>query len=85
MLQSIAECYRVLQSVSEYYKALQSVTECYNVLQGFTGCQRVLKSITKYYKDKSSASTWTNFIILCFGSADVKIYFKKILLLAIGV
>ena len=51
MLQSVAECYRVLLSV----------TECYKVLQSVTGCYRILQRITEYYKDKSSASTWTNF------------------------
>ena len=51
MLQSVAECCRVLQSVTECYKVLESVKKCY----------RVLQSVTEYYKDKYSASTETNF------------------------
>ena len=54
MLQSIAECYRVLQSVTEYYRVLQSVTECYYVLQSITKFHRVLKSVTEFYKVSKS-------------------------------
>ena len=44
----------MLKSVTEY-NILKSITEYYIVLQS------ILQSITGYYKDKSSASTGTNF------------------------
>ena len=47
MLQSVAECYRVLQSITEHYRVLQSITEYYRVLHGITKYYKVLQSITK--------------------------------------
>ena len=67
MFESVRECYRVLQSATECYRVLQSATKCYRVLQSATEFYRVLQSATECYrvlqiaKDKSSASTWTNF------------------------
>ena len=74
VLQSFTECYRVLQSITEYKRVLQSVTECYRVLECYSVLQNitVLQSIAKYYKDKSSASTWTNFwACYIYGSISV--------------
>ena len=77
VLQSITEYDRVLQSFTEYYTVLQSIAECYRVLhsiteyctvlQSITEYPRVLESITEYYKDKSTASTWTNFWLVFVG------------------
>ena len=61
-----------MQSITE---VLLSVTECHRVLQSVAVCYRVLQRKTAYYKDKSSASTWTNFWACFYGS--LKIINKK--------
>ena len=50
MLQSLAECYRVLQSITEYCIVVQSATECYRVLQSVTESCRVFLSVTECYR-----------------------------------
>ena len=58
---------------------LHSVTEYYKVLHGIAKNYKVLQSITKCYKDedKSSASTWTNFLA-CFSRAKLLFEDKKL-------
>ena len=67
--------YKVLQSVTKYYKVLKGFTKFYKVNNdkdkdkdnlSILSTLSTLSSITKYYRDKSSASTRTNFLACLF-------------------